>query len=303
MRTLRLGTRGSKLALAQAEIVKAKLEKKHPEIHFEIKVIHTQGDIDLTSPLCEIGGKGVFIKEIEVALLNKQADIAVHSLKDITSALLPELQLSAFLPAEAFTDVIILNKKYKHFDELPLGATLATGSMRRKALLKKLRPDIKTIDIRGNVLTRISKLEEGTFDGVLLSEAGLIRLNLQHLISYRFNPYLFCPAPGQGVIALETRKDDADIIQICKSINDKDQEIKTSTELAFLEKVDFDCRAPLGLHAVLENGHISFIAFMATEKMDEYIEQRVNFSVENRIEESIKFADTYIAWQKKYDKK
>lgn len=303
MKICRLGTRGSKLALAQAEIVKARLEKKNPNTQFEIQVIHTQGDIDLSSPLCEIGGKGVFIKELEVSLLNKQIDIAVHSLKDITTALPKELQLTAFLPAEAFTDVMILNPKYKHFDELPEGATLATGSMRRKALLKKLRPDIKTVDIRGNVLTRISKLNEGTFDGVLLSEAGLIRLNLQDQISYRFNPHLFCPAPGQGVIALESRKDEAETIEICRSINDKDQEIKSTTELAFLEKVDFDCRAPLGLHAILENGQLDFIAFMATEAMDQYLEQRIRFRLDHHIEDAIKLADEFIKWKDKYDKK
>lgn len=303
MNLCRLGTRGSKLAVAQVEIVKAKLEKLNPNTKFEIEIIHTQGDIDLTSPLCEIGGKGVFIKELEVALLNKQIDIAVHSLKDITTALPPELGLTAFLPAEAFTDVIILNSKYKHFDDLPDGATLATGSMRRKALLKKLRPDIKTVDIRGNVLTRISKLNEGTFDGVLLSEAGLIRLHLEHLISYRFNPHLFCPAPGQGVIALEARKEDTNTIKICRTINDHDQEIKSTTELAFLEKVDFDCRAPLGLHAILENGQLSMIAFMATEAMDQYLEQRIDFRLKHHLEDAMKLADDFIQWREKYDKK
>lgn len=301
MKICRLGTRGSKLAVAQVEIVKAKLEKANPNTKFEIEIIHTQGDIDLTSPLCEIGGKGVFIKELEVALLNKQIDIAVHSLKDITTALPIELQLSAFLPAEAFTDVLILNSKYKHFDDLPLGAILATGSMRRKALLKKIRPDIKTIDIRGNVLTRIEKLNEGSFDGVLLSEAGLIRLQLEHLISYRFNPHLFCPAPGQGVIALESRKDNPDSLKICRSINDRNQEIKSTTELAFLEKVDFDCRAPLGLHAILEKGNLSMITFMATEAMDQYMEQRVELRLDHHLEDSMKLADDFISWREKYD--
>lgn len=297
-----LGTRGSKLALAQVEIVKARLEKANPNIEFKTEIIHTQGDIDLTSPLSEIGGKGVFIKELEVALLNKQIDIAVHSLKDVTTALPQELQLSSFLSAESFTDVIVCNEKYKHIEDLPKGITLATGSMRRKALLKKLRPDIKTVDIRGNVLTRIAKLKEGNFDGVVLSEAGLIRLGLEHLISYRFNPHLFCPAPGQGVIALESRKNEEQTFKICRSINDKHQEIKSTTELAFLEKVDFGCRAPLGVHAILENDQLSFIAFMATEKMDQYLEQRLNLRLEHSIEDAIKVADDFISWRQKYDK-
>jgi len=303
MNVCRLGTRGSKLAVAQVEIVKAKLEKVNPNTKFEIEIIHTQGDIDLTSPLCEIGGKGVFIKELEVALLNKQIDVAVHSLKDMTTALPDELELSGFLPAEAFADVIVLSSKYEYFDELPPGATLATGSMRRKALLKKIRPDIKTADIRGNVLTRISKLNEDAFDGLVLSEAGLIRLHLEHLISHRFNPHLFCPAPGQGVIALESRKDNPDILKICRSINDRNQEIKSTTELAFLEKVGFDCRAPLGLHAILEKGKLSMIAFMATETMDQYMEQRVDFRLDHHLEDSMKLADDFISWREKYDSK
>lgn len=303
MDKVRLGTRGSKLALAQANIVKNKLVEAHPQIEFEIHIIQTSGDIDLKSPLSEIGGKGVFIKELEVALNQNKIDIAIHSLKDITSALLPGLQLSAFLKAEAVADVLILDAKHSSFEDLPEDAKIATGSLRRKALLRKLKPRIKTVDIRGNVPTRIAKLQEGHFDGVVLSEAGLIRLGLQHLISYRFDPYLFCPAPGQGVIALETRTDNDSIQQICQAINDQEQMIKSTTELAFLERVQFDCRAPLGLHAILEDDkNLSFIAFLANGKMDHFLEQRLKVPIEDRIEAAYELSDEFVKWREKYDK-
>lgn len=300
--TIRLGTRGSKLALAQAEIVKKKFESLFPDLSFEIKVIHTLGDKDLKSPLYEIGGKGVFIKELELGLKEQEVDIAVHSLKDITSQLLPELQLSAFLKAEAVTDVIILKKECAHFEDIPKGATLATGSLRRKALLKKLRPDIKTTDIRGNVQTRLAKLESGNIDGILLSEAGLIRLGMEEIISYRFNPYIFCPAPGQGVIALETRKADKHITELCEKINSKEQMIKSTTELAFLGKVGFDCRIPLGLYATLDNEDtITFNAFLANSNLDRFLEQRVKFSVKDRIRSSEALSEEFIKWREKND--
>jgi hydroxymethylbilane synthase len=301
---VRIGTRGSKLALAQADIVKGKLESSFPDIQFEIQVIHTQGDIDLKSPLFEIGGKGVFIKELEVALVKNEIEIAVHSMKDITSALLPGLQLTAFLKAEAVTDVFILSPPYRHFEDLPWGATIATGSLRRRALLKKLRPDIKFTDIRGNVLTRISKLKEGVADGLLLSEAGLIRLGLQDQITYRFNPCIFCPAPGQGVIVLETRSNDEVINKLCKAINNEEQSIKTSTELSFLEKVQFDCRAPLGLYAQIDKAKdtIDFTAFLANLAMDQYIEERLKFPIDERIERASDLASKFMEWRAEHDK-
>lgn len=302
MKKIRLGTRGSKLALAQAHIVKEKFEAAFSDIQFEIQVIHTQGDLDLKSPLFEIGGKGVFIKELEYGLIKNEIDIGVHSMKDITSELYSGLQLTAFLKAEAFTDVMIASKKFSHFEDLPLGSTIATGSLRRRALLKKLRPDLKFTDIRGNVLTRISKLNEGMADALLLSEAGLIRLGLQDQITYRFNPAVFCPAPGQGVIVLETRKDDAFANEICQAINSEEQMIQSTTELSFLEKVKFDCRAPLGLYAKIENHDtLSFQAYLSNLAMDQYIEEKLRFPISRRIEMASELADKFMEWRAEYD--
>jgi len=231
---IRLGTRASQMALAQAEIVKSKLIAQNPTLTVEICPIITQGDKDLTTPLYEIGGKGVFIKELEKALLDNTVDIAVHSLKDMTSTLATGLHLISFLPAEAVTDALVLKSPYLSFADLPSGAVIATGSLRRKALLKKIRSDISTVDIRGNVITRLEKLQTENFHGLLLSEAGLIRLNRQHLISEHFSAKTFCPAPGQGVIAIETRQQDEKVNAICLSINDQQQHLKSTTELAFL---------------------------------------------------------------------
>ncbi len=296
---VKLGSRGSKLALAQAEIVKAKLEQKYPTIDFEIQVVLTTGDIDLKSPLSEIGGKGVFIKELEVTLKNQEVDIAVHSLKDITSKIPPELVLAAFLKAEAVRDVLVFNHEIKHFDQLPHGATIATGSSRRRALLRKLRPDIQFIDYRGNVLTRIQKLKEGNADALLLSEAGLIRLNLQNIIGYRFDPHIFCPAPGQGVIALETRVNDKELVQICRSINSPEQEIKSTTELACLEKIGFDCRIPLGLYAELNDLYdtITLTVFVSTTKMDQFFEERIKFAVKDRQQVVTELSSKLFDWR------
>ena len=304
MKTVRLGTRGSKLALAQSHIVKEKLRVAFPGMEFLIIPISTKGDLDLTSPLSEIGGKNVFIKELEWALLENKIDIAIHSLKDITSSLMPDLKLSAFLQAEAVNDVLLTKKKLDTLDELPLGARIATGSMRRKALLKKIRPDLLTLDIRGNVLTRIEKLEIGTFDGLILSEAGLTRLGLQNLISYRFDPFTFCPAPGQGVIALETRVKDSFIESLCSSINDKNQAIKSTTELSFLKSVHFDCSAPLGLYAYLEGEeHLKLFGFLANEKMDHFIEETLRFPIEERKEAARALSELFLKWRNHHDKK
>lgn len=301
---IKLGTRGSKLALAQAEIVKSKLEKLFPSIRFEIKVVHTTGDIDLQSPLSEIGGKGVFIKELEAALVNREVDIAVHSLKDITSSIPAGLSLVSFLKAEAVTDVFIFKHGITHFDQLPLKATIATGSLRRRALIKKLRPDVQFTDYRGNVLTRIEKLNQGNADALLLSEAGLIRLGLQDSISYRFDPHIFCPAPGQGVITLETRKNDAELVKICQGVNDPEQEIKSTTELACLEKVGFDCRIPLGLYAELDSSDqsLTLTAFISTSKMDQFFEERIKFSIDERFTVAAELSTTLLEWKSRYDR-
>lgn len=297
---LALGTRGSQLALKQAEIAKSKINTLFPDIEVEIKIIHTQGDKDLKSPLYEIGGKGVFIKELEVALQEGTIDIAVHSLKDITTNIPENLQLSSFFKAESIRDTIVLAKGISDFSSLPQGSIVATGSLRRKALLKKLRPDLKVQEIRGNVLTRLKTLENNVVKGILLSEAGLIRLNIPNLNIFPLDPEIFCPAPGQGVIAIETRKDNELIVEICNKISDKEQTIKSSTDLAFLEKVGFDCRAPLGVYSRIEGDQIRQKAFLSNPDMTQFKEEVHTYPISKRIEEARRFAEKYLEWNNQF---
>ena len=258
--SIRIGTRQSPLALKQTDIIAKKLTEADPSITIEIVPISTAGDDDKTTPLWQIGGKGVFIKTLEQALLDNRVDIAVHSLKDVTSELPENLELAAFLVPESCSDVLILKKGYT-LSDLNAGATIGTSSLRRKALLKRDYPHLKPVDIRGNVETRLNKVFSGELDGVILSEAGLIRLGLEHHISYRFDKNTFLPAPGQGVIAVECRKDNAIAQQYCALLNDKHQSIISKAELLFLKTVGFDCRDPLGLYTLITDNRLTMKAF------------------------------------------
>lgn len=284
------------MALIQANRVKDLLEQSQSRVQCEIVPIKTQGDLDLTSPLHSIGGKGVFVKAIETALSQGMVDIAVHSLKDMTSHSPQELCLAGFLKPEAVTDALVLAEPYTNLNSLPPGAVIATGSLRRQSILKKIAPHLKTIDIRGNVETRLQKLTEGHFSGVMLSEAGLVRLNLQHRISERFDPFVFCPAPGQGVIALQTKKGNEEIAHKCKAIGDQEQFYKSSAELAFLERVGFDCRAPLGLFATFKDAKICLYAFAANPAMDRFFEKHYVLPIGSYIESARAAADELISW-------
>lgn len=292
---VRLGTRNSKLALQQTHIVKTLLQERVPDIEIEVREIKTTGDMDQTRPLSEIGGKGVFIKEIEQALERQEIDIAIHSLKDITSEILPTLHLSGFLQAESSQDVLVLNPKYQ---TLPEKARIATGSMRRRALLKRQHPDIQFVEIRGNVPTRIQKLDQGEFDGLILSEAGLIRLKLIERISKRYSVEEFCPAPGQGVIALETRKADEWATSLSQKVNHREQEIKSTAELTFLRHVGFDCRAPLGIHVEREmDDQLSLRAFLSNLSLTHHIEQKIIFNPKEGVVPILAMADKFLEWR------
>jgi hydroxymethylbilane synthase len=293
---MRIGTRGSDLALIQANRVKKTLESLDKTLSCEVVIVKTEGDLDLTTPLHQMGGKGAFVKKLEEALFREEIDIAVHSLKDITSSIPQGLVLGGFLAAEAVADALVLKKPCKSLAELPSGAILATGSMRRKALLKKLRPDIQTIDIRGNVLTRLEKLAKNDFHGLVLSEAGLVRLGLQEQISHCFSPKDFCPAPGQGVIAMQTREDDFEALPLCLKASDPAQLVKSTTELAFLQEVGFDCQTPLGLHARIERGGLHLRVFAANTAMEQFYENEFSSSLEDRVPLAKKASKEVLAW-------
>jgi hydroxymethylbilane synthase len=266
-----IGTRGSKLALAQARIAAERLSRVDPSLRVELRIITTEGDQKREARLTDIGGKGVFIRELELALLNKTIDIAVHSFKDITARLHRGLELAAFFAPESVCDALV-SRSNAPLSGLPREALVGTGSMRRVALLSRLRPDLRFAGIRGNIDTRLSKLDRGEYDAIVLSEAGLIRLGLQDRIAERFDPRSFFPAPGQGVIALELRQEDRPRFE---TAGDDPQRIISRAELSLLEHLGFDCRTPLGVHTRLSNNVLHMSGFFIRPGLNLFIERSV----------------------------
>lgn len=254
-----IGTRGSPLALAQAHEVRDRLATAHgvaPE-SFAIRVIKTSGDAIQDRPLYEAGGKGLFTKEIEQALLAGEIDLAVHSAKDVPTFLPDGLALSSWLPREDPRDVFI-SFRAASLSELPAGASVGSSSPRRRALVAKLRPDLKLVSIRGNVETRLRKLESGEADATILALAGLKRLGLQGKATAILDPLEFLPAAGQGAIAIETRRDDERVNALVGAIDDKDTEAAVAAERGFLALLDGSCRTPIAAHAVIAGDVLRF---------------------------------------------
>jgi hydroxymethylbilane synthase len=254
-----IGSRGSPLALAQAHEVRRRLAAAHgvAEDGIAIQVIKTSGDAIQDRPLYEAGGKGLFTKEIEHALLRGEIDLAVHSAKDVPTFLPDGVWLSSWLPREDPRDAFI-SLKAKSLNELPAGASVGSSSPRRRALIAKLRPDLKLVSIRGNVETRLRKLESGEADATILALAGLKRLGLQDKATSIFDPHEFLPAAGQGAIAIETRRDDGRINALVAAIDDKDTEAAVAAERGFLALLDGSCRTPIAAHCIVEGDRIRF---------------------------------------------
>jgi hydroxymethylbilane synthase len=261
---IRIGSRGSPLALVQAREVQSRLATACglPPERIEIKVIRTMGDAIQDRPLAEAGGKGLFTKEIEEALLAGAIDLAVHSSKDMPTVLPPGLVLSAFLPREDARDAFI-GRHAKTLRDLPGGAVVGTASLRRQALVKYLRPDLKIVPLRGNVETRLRKLEAGDFDATVLAVAGLKRLGLLAAATSLLDADEFVPAVGQGAIGIETRDDDRKTRTLVAAINDADTATALATERAFLAVLDGSCRTPIGGHARVDGDTIRFRGLIA----------------------------------------
>ncbi|GLS20907.1 porphobilinogen deaminase [Labrys miyagiensis] len=256
---LRLGTRGSPLALAQARETQALLARAHdiaPE-RIEIRVIKTSGDIIRDRPLSEVGGKGLFTREIERALADGEIDIGVHSAKDMSTLLPDGLVLSAFLEREDVRDALI-SPKAASIAALPLGAVIGTAALRRQAQVKHLRPDLNTILFRGNVETRLRKIAEGEADATLLAVAGLKRLGLLDHATAILSEEDFLPAIGQGAIGLETRADDGETGRLVAGIDHRETHLALTLERAFLRVLDGSCRTPIAGHAKVAGERISF---------------------------------------------
>ena len=255
----RIGSRGSPLALAQARAVRERMASAHgvaPDA-IEIRVIRTSGDAVQDRPLAEIGGKGLFTKEIEEALLRNEVDLAVHSAKDMATQLSAGLAIAACLPREDPRDVFV-SRVAETLAELAAGARVGTGSLRRAALVRRLRPDLVTVPLRGNVETRLRKLGEGVADATILALAGLRRLGLDNAATAILDVEMFPPAVGQGVIAIEARADDDQSRALVEAINDADAAIALACERAFLAVLDGSCKTPIAGYARLAGGRVQF---------------------------------------------
>jgi hydroxymethylbilane synthase len=256
---LRLGTRGSPLALTQARMVREALAAAHsfdPE-RIEIQAIRTSGDRIQDRPLAEAGGKGLFTKEIEEALAAGAIDLAVHSSKDMPTVLPPGLVLTAFMEREDPRDAFI-SRKAKSIAELPRGASVGTASLRRQAMMKRKRPDLNIVPLRGNVETRLRRLDEGVADATLLALAGLKRLGLADATTAILDVEEFLPAVGQGAIGIESRESDARTRELLSAINHADTASALACERAFLAVLDGSCRTPIGGHATVAGGRMRF---------------------------------------------
>jgi hydroxymethylbilane synthase len=258
--TIRIGTRGSKLALAQAYQLRDRLSAAHSltEADFDIVIIKTSGDMIQDKPLSAFGGKGLFTKEIEEALIDGGIDLAVHSMKDMPTKLPAGLEIPCLLPREDVRDAFI-SLKVKRLADLPKGAVLGTSSLRRQAQVKRLRPDLQVIMYRGNVDTRLRKLEEGAADATLLAYAGLRRLGLEDRVTTLMETDEMLPAVAQGAIGVETREGDERMQGLLTALNDGDTAICVSAERAFLAVLDGSCRTPIaGLAELDGKGGIRF---------------------------------------------
>ena len=259
---LKIGTRQSLLALWQSNHIAACLRKQYPECEVVLKKIVTKGDRILYVPLAQIGGKGLFTKEIEEDLLSGEVDLAVHSLKDMPTVLPEGLCLTAITERANVGDAFVSNK-YNSFAELPLGAVVGTSSLRRKAQLLAARPDLTIRDLRGNVDTRLRKLDEGLYDAVILAAAGLERLGHGDRIKAVIPSDVCLPAVGQGALAIECRADDEEVRQMLNFLNDVPTVQATAAERAFLGLLEGGCQVPIGVHADVEGDKIKIEAIIA----------------------------------------
>ena len=249
-KTLTIATRGSRLALWQAEHIKNCLQDIAPEVEIRLNVIKTKGDIILDVPLAKVGGKGLFVKEIEEALLNGEADLAVHSMKDVPMELPQGLLLGCVPPREDPTDCL-LSCKFDSLAALPQNACVGTSSLRRQAQLLAQRPDLKIESLRGNVDTRLRKLQDGVYDAIVLASAGLNRLGLSAPYMHSLAPQSFLPAVGQGALGIECREDDHELFTLLAQLEDTPTRVCVEAERGFLAGLEGGCQVPIAGHARL----------------------------------------------------
>lgn len=252
---LRIATRKSPLALWQANFVSAQLKHYHPDLEIELVTMTTQGDKILDTPLAKVGGKGLFVKELETGMLEGRADIAVHSMKDVPVDFPSGLHLAVICEREDPRDAFVSNN-YASLDDLPQGARLGTSSLRRQSQIAAFRPDLKIIDLRGNVNTRLKKLDDGEYDAIILAAAGLKRLEFEERITQFIETDVCLPAIGQGAVGIECRSDDARVHNLIAPLNDNKTQIRVTAERAMNERLQGGCQVPIAGYAEFEKGLI-----------------------------------------------
>jgi hydroxymethylbilane synthase len=263
-RSLRIATRQSRLALWQAEHVAALLRARHPDVNVVLIPMTTQGDRVLDRPLAQVGGKGLFIKELEMAIAENRADIAVHSMKDVPSELPPGMTLAAMLPRADPRDAFV-SQRFTDVMSLPQGARIGTSSLRRQCQLKALRPDLEIIPLRGNVDTRLRKLDEGHYDAIILAAAGLFRLGFSSRITQFIDFDQSLPAVGQGIVGIECRSDDERSVRLTRALDDRTSRLCCEAERAFALRLQGSCQSPIAGYAELQGDELTLRGVVGSE--------------------------------------
>jgi hydroxymethylbilane synthase len=289
-----IGTRGSQLALYQAYKVKDEIENHSPSTQVEVKIIKTKGDKILDVALSKIGDKGLFTKELEIALLNKEIDLAVHSLKDLPTELPSDFCIGAVLKRADFRDVLVSKNNIK-LNQLTSQHKIATSSLRRIAGIKNINPEFTTIDIRGNVNTRLQKMEDGYCDAMIMAAAGLKRLELDHYITEILDPNEFIPAVAQGAIAIETLSDNTAVNEFLQNINHQPTLTEINAERSFMKTLMGGCQVPVGAFCSTQNNKITITGFVSSLDGKNYIKETMSGDMNNPEELGKKLAQALIA--------
>jgi hydroxymethylbilane synthase len=292
--TLVLGTRGSKLAVHQSEWVQARLKEVAPHVEVTLRRIRTSGDMILDVPLAKMGGKGLFVKEIEEALLSGEIDLAVHSMKDVPTVLPDGLDLLCIPRREDARDALI-SRDGRRFQDLFQGAKVGTSSLRRQAQLLKARPDLFIIMLRGNLDTRLRKLREGQFDAIVLAAAGLRRLGWEHEITEYLDPDISLPAIGQGALGIEGRRDDQFVRSLLSSLDHAPTRTTVRAERALLHRLQGGCQVPIAAHATLAGSDVTLEGLVASVDGKEIIRDRVRGTATDPESMGIQLAERLLA--------
>lgn len=273
MRRIRIATRASKLATTQSGHVRDMIERICPDADISFVHVSTKGDRDKTDFLHKVDSVGFFTSEVENALLRDEADIAVHSLKDLPTGITDGLTIAAIPQREQVCDAIIASDDMTSINDLRHGATVGTSSLRRIAQLKHLRSDLDCQPLRGNVETRVNKVKSGKVDAIVIAQAGLNRLTMSDEISLVLNPEEFVPAPGQGALAIQTRNDDRELLELLSAIDNEEARVTTTMERSILAKLHGGCSIPLGVYSQLDNDNINVIAVMSNIDATRYVRE------------------------------